>query len=117
MSGELLHGDVLRDFEGELQDRRRRTEQPAPILLRRELIEGEIAANDGKCFGIFVQAFVLKTLLRKPAARQIAVAGINLAEPALIFPGTRSDENVVRRESGEAISQPLPVEVGRFVEE
>src|SRR5580698_2804864 len=102
MPGELLHADVFRDFEGEPQGRRRRTEQLAPVLLGRELIEGEIAANDRKCFGVFVQAFVLKTLLRKPAARQIAVAGINLTEPALIFPGTGSDENVLRRERGQA---------------
>ena len=50
---------------------RRGPEQPLPEFRRRELIEGKIAADDRKCFGVFRQALRLKLLLRETAARGV----------------------------------------------
>src|SRR5271165_6254787 len=117
MARELLHGNVLGHLEGELQLGWRRSEKLAPVLLGRKLIKREIAADDRKSFGVFAQAFVVKTLLRKPAARHVAIARVDLPQPAFVFPGTGSDENVLRRERGQPRGEALAVELGGLVKE
>src|ERR1700722_12906256 len=94
MARELLYGDFLGYFKGELHRGRRRSEELAPKTLRWKLIEREIPADDRKCFGVFVQAFFIETFLRKSAPRQVALPRIDLPQPALIFPRTGSDEYV-----------------------
>src|ERR1700722_13240662 len=117
MAWKLFYGDVFRRFEGELQLGGSGSKQLAPVTFRRKLIEGEIAANDWKCFGVFVEAFVLETLLRKPAACGVPVARIDLPDPAFVLPGTGSDENILSRQRGQPGAQPRPVKFGRLVKQ
>ena len=60
-----LGGHFFRHFQRELQLRRRGGEQFLPVFRRRELVEREVAADDGKRLGIFRQALRFKALLRE----------------------------------------------------
>src|SRR5579862_3875782 len=94
MTRELFDGDILGNFEGELKRSRRRSKELAPKVRRRKLIEGKIAADYGKRFGVLGQTFLIEALFGKPAARGVAAARVDLAEPALVFPGTGPDVNL-----------------------
>ena len=73
---------------------------------RRKLVEREIAADDGKCLGVFGQAFGLKALLGKPAARQVAARANKSGRASLrIFPGTGSDEDAPKQPARPASSR------------
>jgi hypothetical protein len=117
MTGKLLNRDVLGNFERELQLGGRGGKQLAPVIRGRELVKREIAANDRKCFGVFGQAFVVEALLRETAAREIALLGINLPEPAFVFPGAGADENILGSEGSEPSAEPLAVDAKRLLEQ
>ena len=88
------HEQVAHTFEGEFEIGWGEGEEFSPVIVGGELVEGEIAADDGESLGVFAEAFVIEAFLGEPAARGVALARIDLIEPAFIFPGTGSDENV-----------------------
>src|SRR6185312_6241493 len=91
--------------------------QALPKLGRGKLVEGEIAANDGKSFRVLAQALGFETLLREPAALDIAVAGINLIQPAWVLPGTGPDPNILRYQRAQPCGQSRPVKPRSWIEE
>jgi hypothetical protein len=116
MTRKLLHRHVFGNLERELELGGRRRKQLAPVIGRRKLVEREIATNDRKCFGVLGQAFVVEAFLRKTAARRIALARINLSEPAFIFPRAGADENILGRKGGESSAEARKVDAERLLE-
>ena len=112
-----LAGDLLRDFEGEAEIRGHVREEAAPELLRGELVEGEIAADGGEDLGVLAEAFLLEQFLREAAAREIAVAVVDLVQPAFVFPGAAADEDIALGERAEAVREVVARKVVRFFEE
>jgi hypothetical protein len=116
MRREHFAGDLFRYFEGEAEVLRRLPEEPAPEFGGRELVKGKIAAHRGKDFGVFAKAFGFEQLLRKTAARKIALAAVDLSEPAFVLPRTAADINVAGREFPQLQGQPVAIECAGFVE-
>ena len=82
-------------FEGEPKVFRRLTEQLAPEFFGGELVEREVAADGGENLGVFAQALRLEELLREAPARQVAIAAVDLPEPAFVLPGTAADVDML----------------------
>jgi hypothetical protein len=53
--GKHFAGDLFRNFEGEAEWPRNLREEFAPELFAGKLVEGEIAADRRKCFGVLAQ--------------------------------------------------------------
>src|SRR5579871_488279 len=117
MRRKYLAGDLFGNFEGETKGLRRLLEESAPEILGGELVKREIAAHGWERFGVLAQALGLETLTGKLAARQIALARINLAEPALVLPGTAADINVLGSERAEPRREGVPVEGAGLLEQ
>ncbi len=86
MSRPLWDRDIFWHLEGEREGRRRALEEPFPIVGRGELIEGEIAADDGKGLRVLGQTRLLELGLGKLAARLVPLGAVDAAEPAVILP-------------------------------
>src|SRR5262249_49364096 len=99
--GETRDRDVLRYFEREEQRLWSGLKQLLPEDVGWELVEREIATNDGKCFGVFVDALGLEALLRIAAARGVALPRVDLVHPALVLPRAGPDVDILVRESAQ----------------
>jgi hypothetical protein len=61
-------------LEAEDEVRRRRVEQLCPVLIVRELVERQAAADRRKRLGVFAQALFLERRLRELAPRYVSIA-------------------------------------------
>lgn len=110
--GPFADGDLFGDFEGEGEGWGGGGEEALPVGGRGELVKGEIAADDGESLGIFAEAFGVEFLLGEAAAGFVALGGVDLAEPAFVFPAAGAEVNAFRGEGAEA-SGELGAEGGR----
>jgi len=65
--------------------------------------------------GVFSQAFGFEALARKLASRKIAIARVNLIEPAFVFPGAGPDPDIPRRQRSQSLRKLRAIESGGFV--
>ena len=112
-----LAGDLFGHFEGEAEGRGHAGEQAPPEFRAGELVESEIAAHRGKCFGVFPQALGFEQPPREAAARQIPFARIDLAQPALILPRASADIDILCGQLTQLLGQPIAVKTSGFVEQ
>src|SRR5579862_6497123 len=112
-----LASDLFRHFKSELKALRREREQARPELRRRELVEGEIAADRRKGLGVLAQAGGFENLARKTAAREVIGARIHLPDPAFVFPGAATYVDSLGGQAVQARRQRIPIEAGGFVKQ
>src|SRR5262249_61479997 len=101
-------GDVPGPFEAEQEIRGRLAEEPLPVVLAGELVEGEVAADGGKRRGVFGQARLLEFLLRVLAPRLVAFLAVDRPEPALVFPGAGAEIDALVGQRAQLRRQPGP---------
>ena len=65
-----------------------------------ELVEGEIAADGGEDFAYSRRHSASKSFLGEASARQVALAAVDLSEPAFVLPGTAADVDILRGQAG-----------------
>jgi hypothetical protein len=65
----------------------RGVEQLGPVLLARELVEGQVAADRRKGLGVFGEAFLLELGIGELAPRQVSTLAVDAADPAVVGPG------------------------------
>src|SRR5688572_704005 len=106
-----LAGDLFRHFECELHRARSSVEQLCPEFGGRELVEREIAANDGKHFAVLLEAFLLEQLLRELAARVVTLRRVDLPQPSFILPRTATNEDVFLCKLAKILGQAGAVEL------
>src|SRR4051812_28766225 len=88
-------GDLLGNFEKELERRRRQIEQSLPEIFTGKLVEREIAAHRREDSSVLPQAFRFERLFRETAAAQVVRPVVDLAQPPFILPGTGSDVDLI----------------------
>src|ERR1700691_1094809 len=110
MRRERFAGDLFRHFEGELEALGHQLEQLSPEFRRRKLIEGEIAADGKKGLRVLSQAGGLEEPPRKPAARKIVAARVDLPDPPFILPGTAADVDALGREIPQPFRERIAIE-------
>ena len=81
-------------------------EKPVPVVLAREMVEGEVAADGREDLGIFGQAGVIELLLRELAAREVASSAVDGVEPAGVLPGRGAEVDAFTRQSLESRGEP-----------
>jgi hypothetical protein len=116
MRREHLAGDLFRHLEDKLEALGRQLEQPGPEFRRRKLVEGEIAADRAKGLRVFFQAGRLEEPPRKPAARKIVAARIDLPDPSFVLPGAAADVDALGREVPQSFRERIAIEGRRVVE-
>ena len=116
MRREHLAGDLFRHFEGEPEAFGHQLEQPGPEFRRRKLIEGEIPADSAKGLRVLSQAGGLEEPPRKPAARKIVAARVDLSDPSFILPGAAADVDALGREIPQPFRERIAIEGRRVVE-
>ena len=100
------HRDVLGHLEAEEKIGRGHVEELRPIVLGRELVEGEVAADGRERPRILGQAFRLEFLLRELAARLVTLRIVDRTEPALVLPRAGAEVNAYVSQGSQLGSQP-----------
>ena len=106
VAGPPRHCDFFRNLETELEGRRRLVEKLLPVRGGGELVEAEVAADHGECFGILPQAFGLKLLLRELPPFDVAVLAVDVPQPALVFPRGGAEKHVPLGQAVKFLGQP-----------
>ena len=99
-------GDLLGDLEGEPERTGRLSEELTPVIRGGELVEAEVAADDGEDLGVLGQAIRLELPPRELAPRRVAPRRVDRAQPALVLPRARAEVDPLIGQGAQAGAQP-----------
>lgn len=97
--GKLLDRDSVGDLQAKLEVRRHSIRQSLQILPARKIVIGGIHTNGPEHFGIFTEAAAVEPGFGHLAAIPVALSGVELAEPALVFPTGGTDKDALSGKS------------------